>query len=787
MSGLPVNTFSQAAEYRKRYLATLALEAQNDAYNLQANQVYKQTGQISQLPDTRSTTEKLADFERLRVDLRNGLKTIADNASIDLAFRELTNDEIVFAVQQLPAIVADLKPKFALGVPGPVLVSYIRALRRKFLETSGVSFSAQDATAQQILNAIQAGVNMLGANGGPFAIAGGAPPPGPPPGGAPQPPPGPGPGPAPGPAPGALEDMFQRRRPPPASTLTPEQEARMADEAEMKQAEESAKARREEAILKQAEEWLARGTTPYSSLPKNVQDKVNQIKSSKMSSSTTEQASVADVINFKADDKMKQGAREFGPTSMEQWDAFPTAGGFKPYPNSEAIAIQYLKWWAGSQDLEIQAAFDTGYEKKNKLSTLKKALLPGVIEKLSLTAPAGTTESDPFIPPIVAPFIPPIVAPSGVVDFTDGLTPAARTSRRTDYLFDDARTSSGVADVFGEMSGARGEEESRRISSSSMLLEKIGNPKFSQKELVRDITAFLKENGKLDELVDISSGEIITPNEINLNGKTSIKLEPYETNLIELVQQIRGKGIKPKPPSKYKTLPYPTYREQEPEGRYHILPYPTMGEGVAPKYRTLPVRRPNAPASRYPVGREILGYGLKLPEKPKKVKTIQLDMSKGLAYESSPTYIPFGKYAINPSKLSSGIFEMKTLKGGGVKKYPIRKLSSSLTKVVNRIISGRGIDDYDFNEMDLEDQHFLYDLTNDAKINDRIQLPTPKRSKDGEEENRFEILKGQISAGNDNKDLVKEFKRMLVKFSDDGRIKKAEAREILLDLTAMGY
>jgi len=48
-------------------------------------------------------------------------------------------------------------------------------------------------------------------------------------------------------------------------------------------------------------------------------------------------------------------------------------------------------------------------------------------------------------------------------------------------------------------------------------------------------------------------------------------------------------------------------------------------------------------------------------------------------------------------------------------------------------------------------------------------------------------LKGQVMAGNDSKELIKEFKTMLLKFSNDGRIKKAEAREILLDLTALGY
>ena len=103
------------------------------------------------------------------------------------------------------------------------------------------------------------------------------------------------------------------------------------------------------------------------------------------------------------------------------------------------------------------------------------------------------------------------------------------------------------------------------------------------------------------------------------------------------------------------------------------------------------------------------------------------------------------------------------------------------------MIGGRMPDEYDFNEMDLEDQNFLYNLAKDAKIMDRINLPTPKLSKDGEESNKFEILRGQIMAGNDNKDLVKEFKTMLVKFSNDGRVKKTEAREILLDLAALGY
>lgn len=647
-SGLPVNTFSQAAEYRKRYMASLALEAQNDAYNLQANQVYKRTGQVSQLPDTRSTTEKLADIERLRVDLRAGLKEISDPISIEQTLSELDNDEVVFVTQQLPAIIADLKPQFIKGVPSRALLRYIRDLRRRFLQTNGVSFAAQEATAQQILNAIQAGVNVMGANGGPFAIAGTSSVPQ-----TPVAPPSFGPEETPASPQLSLAEIFGRRREssmpeaPPSTGKKYKKKSKEEKEAEAEMEARSwldykdifgdtltpeerpiisslAPEVRDKIYEIQAREWLATSKDkrqPYDTLNVNIKDKISQLENLKKPPAKKD-TTVAVEIKYRNDPDAKRSAEEYGPPSMEEWAIFPKQGAFGSYPDAESIAVQFLKWWADAQAPEIKDAFVPGWEKKRKLNTLKTALTPGAVLKVGMRPDTSITD---------------------------------------------------------------------------------------------------------------------------------IGVDPFSPSFV-------GKGIKPVPPSS--------------------------------KYRTLPIenrRVGNSPASRFPVGREILGYGLKLPQKQQKVKPIQLDMSKGLAYEASPTYVPFGKYAINPSKLSSGVFEMKTLKGGKVNKYPVRKLSPSLTKVMNRIISGRGIDDYDFNEMDLEDQNFLYDLTNDAKINDRIHLPTPKRSKDGEEENRFEILKGQIIAGNDNKDLIKEFKKMLVKFSDDGRIKKAEAREILMDLAAMGH
>ena len=52
--------------------------------------------------------------------------------------------------------------------------------------------------------------------------------------------------------------------------------------------------------------------------------------------------------------------------------------------------------------------------------------------------------------------------------------------------------------------------------------------------------------------------------------------------------------------------------------------------------------------------------------------------------------------------------------------------------------------------------------------------------------NRFQILKGEIQAGNDNKQLVKEFKVMLMKFMNDHTIPLKQGRDILLEITSMG-
>jgi len=162
MSGVPYRTQRDIDKYRKDYLATLSLEAKNDEKNYKANQMYQRTGAPSQLVDTRDTTEKLRDLATLRNTLRNRLTEIMSGSDANQVASELNDDEARFVAQQINTIIADLKPKFALGVPSQAFNAYLARFMRKFNETQGVDYTLQNIPELGDLQRILQNVRDLG-------------------------------------------------------------------------------------------------------------------------------------------------------------------------------------------------------------------------------------------------------------------------------------------------------------------------------------------------------------------------------------------------------------------------------------------------------------------------------------------------------------------------------------------------------------------------------------------------------------------------------------------------
>ena len=156
MSGQPTRNPMDASKYRQQYLANLNLRANLDDMNLQANKIYKKTGQTpSQPTDSRTTAEKLGDIERLKIDLRSQLSQIADGQQAQAIVENLGDVELQFLAQHIDEIVKEIKPKYKLGVLADIFVPYLQKYMDKANLTNEVNFGLQQSKGDDILLSVQ--------------------------------------------------------------------------------------------------------------------------------------------------------------------------------------------------------------------------------------------------------------------------------------------------------------------------------------------------------------------------------------------------------------------------------------------------------------------------------------------------------------------------------------------------------------------------------------------------------------------------------------------------------
>lgn len=115
-TGKPFNTQYDRTQNYKDYMKNLDLQIKNNKTNYDANILYKNTGVPTQPLDTRTYAEKHADIAQLKVSLRGELRILLDDNVITQVFRELNDEQIQFLAGIAPALIAELKPKYSVGM-----------------------------------------------------------------------------------------------------------------------------------------------------------------------------------------------------------------------------------------------------------------------------------------------------------------------------------------------------------------------------------------------------------------------------------------------------------------------------------------------------------------------------------------------------------------------------------------------------------------------------------------------------------------------------------------------
>jgi len=192
--------------------------------------------------------------------------------------------------------------------------------------------------------------------------------------------------------------------------------------------------------------------------------------------------------------------------------------------------------------------------------------------------------------------------------------------------------------------------------------------------------------------------------------------------------------------------------------------------------------------------RTIHGRGLSQPQPLKstlqsgvtKQKYVpKLDKSKKV--EKVPSYVEFGSHIIHQHNLVGGILKLRNKSGSSVPDIPTQAIGGKLKKVL-MTLTGTGSPSFEeINDLSDSDKSLLNKVVKKAKIDQRLLVPTPDKTKEEQDFNKLQILSGEINAGNNNPHIVKELKILLMKMKNIGRLPRRQANEIMEDLLSLGY
>jgi len=151
--------------------------------------------------------------------------------------------------------------------------------------------------------------------------------------------------------------------------------------------------------------------------------------------------------------------------------------------------------------------------------------------------------------------------------------------------------------------------------------------------------------------------------------------------------------------------------------------------------------------------------------------------------EKPKLYTPFGRYYIQKMKLDDNILQFKSHSGLQPNELPTERVSKQLANVIHTFL--RETPNFEeINQLNEQDKRKLASICKKCHI---MSPAVPKlKTLTDQEDDRFEVLRGQLIAGQDNLQLAKEFKVLMLKMVNEGRLPKRQANEIMHEMLMLG-
>ena len=789
MSGQPNRYASDPERFRAEFMATLALRADIDAMNLEANKTYKATGQlpaVSQMTDTRTTSEILADTEKIKADIIAELKTIG-SANFALAVVQslvksplnIGGSLLTFFAQRAPEIVSNLKRQYKYGISGDDndVRQFVNFIEDMYNKTKSFSGSVR-GYFNRPSDIYSSGVIKFGDLD-------------------------------------KIQEMFK--------DITRKLLLKMRDPETQKElvgSREGNLLALEREIIKAVESIDdLRDLLSYDDFIQNtdlfIESQLNYAGNKefdgfidkifmayKQYNEILEELPKAETL-YTLLDQMDTALKNSNPSL-----AFKILKEFE----SHVILLHGIK--PLSDELELLKSQYSGFEKVVG-TEIRDKVVPTPL-KPSQTAPINELLVNRQLGEDILSKSMEKSKEDRIAELNSQLDELGRAyfsssdpdeqaeieaefnriekelEFLTSYETQPVKSNRGMSDIESLVKAkldellnlnnqykveGLGDSDYRRIrleyddakEEFESLLDKYKSTPKSEEEKQRGIEILLNPIKKREEILDkkvkmisenidaIKTELIITEEAIHTGAKKSElkKIRRREAELSETKKKLL---------SELRPLQIELEKISELSG---LIGYSMRGNGL-PKRRGRPK-----------------GSGIGKHKTYKEIVKAHTAIDKGI--EQTPRFVKFGKYLINTQKLNEDTLAIKQPSGGNIMGFPSTRISKNMSHVIKKMIGGSVPTYAELSKLSEPEKAYLHKISSKANILDKFSIPAPDKDKEEKDIHDFEVMKGEIMAGNDSKELIKKFKLHLVKLSKNNTLPKKEVQEVMEELISLGF
>lgn len=186
--------------------------------------------------------------------------------------------------------------------------------------------------------------------------------------------------------------------------------------------------------------------------------------------------------------------------------------------------------------------------------------------------------------------------------------------------------------------------------------------------------------------------------------------------------------------------------------------------------------------------KEQQGQGLRVIPSKKNIIHTKPRYIIGHGIDPMPTerFITFGNYLINkPLLFNQNRLAVKYPSQAQVKDIPSQTISQEFTELLKYIIKNKRVDYKLYNSLSKKETQIFHKLINKARLDQYLGFEGYTNDEEDKQMKRFELLRGEVLAGNNNREVLKELRDLIMNFMATNKLRKTEGNQILYEINSI--